>query len=97
MAFNYGNSNNQIPRPDITEYERVGHLSLGGPSSSQSQLGTSAGLHGYSPEYDNEIPYHSTVPLKHKSPDEFTDDEDQPIIKKLFTGEKVNFYPNPNR
>ena len=84
MAFNYGN--NQIPRPELMDYERVGHLSLGGPSPSGS---THGGAHGYRPEYDKDM--YPTVPLTNKSPDEFSDDEDpnQPIIKKLFTGEKV--------
>ena len=80
MAFNYGHSNSQIPRPEIMDYERVGQLALGGPSHS--------GLHsGYSPDHET---YKPTVELKSKSPDEFSDDDDdQPIIKKLFTGEKV--------
>ena len=85
MAFNYGN--NQIPRPELTmDYERVGHLSLGGPSHSGS---TGSGAHGYSPEYDKDM--YATIPLTNKSPDDLSDDEDpnQPIIKKLFTGEKV--------
>ena len=88
MAFNYGN--NQIPRPELMEYERVGHLSLGGPSHSGS---IGVGSHGYRPEYDKDM--FPTVPLTQKSPNEdLTDDETlsdgkEPIIKKLFTGEKV--------
>ena len=77
MAFNYGN--NQIPRPELMDYERVGHLPLVGPS------------HGYRPEYDKDM--YPTVPLTQKSPNgDLTDDETnekEPIIKKLFTGEKV--------
>jgi hypothetical protein len=90
MAFNYGN--NQIPRPELIDYERVGHLSLGGPSPSGS---THGGAHGYHPEYDKDM--YPTVPLTNKSPDEFSDDEDpnQPIIKKLFTGEKCRICERP--
>ena len=86
MAFNYGN--NQIPRPELMDYERVGHLPLGGPSHSGS---IGVGSHGYRPEYDKDM--YPTVPLTQKSPkDDLTDDETdgkEPIIKKLFTGEKV--------
>ena len=97
MAFNYGNS--QKPRPELMDYERVGHLSLGGPPQSapsysgpsysgSSHSGSTGGLQGYSPEYQKDM--YPTVPLRSPNED-LTDDEDskEPIIKKLFTGEKV--------
>ena len=75
------------------DYERVGHLALGGISPTSS---THGGAHGYRPEYDKDM--YPTVPLTNKSPDEFSDDEDpnQPIIKKLFTGEKVSIWAHSN-
>lgn len=91
MAFNYGN--NQIPRPELMDYERVGHLPLGGPSHSGS---VGVGSIGYRLEYDKEM--YPTVPLTQKSPNgDLTDDETdekEPIIKKLFSGEKVIFFFN---